>query len=90
MLPLTTLYPNLVTKETLLTPQELAPFKNFSSQVKSFKTSKVEVAALKSYQKMVFYLVLASIKSRKLKRKPNCTHPKVIKGFSLFVALFCS
>ena len=34
MLPLTTLYPNLVTKETLLTPQELAPFKNFSSQVK--------------------------------------------------------
>ncbi|KAG2303858.1 hypothetical protein Bca4012_062823 [Brassica carinata] len=33
MLPLTTLYPNLVTKETLLTPQELAPFKNFSSQL---------------------------------------------------------
>ncbi|KAF8051927.1 hypothetical protein N665_1642s0003 [Sinapis alba] len=33
MLPLTTLYPNLVTKETLLTPQELTPFKNFSSQL---------------------------------------------------------
>ncbi|KAL1212827.1 O-fucosyltransferase 8 [Cardamine amara subsp. amara] len=33
MLPLTRLYPNLVTKETLLTPQELAPFKNFSSQL---------------------------------------------------------
>ncbi|CAH8389564.1 unnamed protein product [Eruca vesicaria subsp. sativa] len=33
MLPLTTLYPNLVTKETLFTPQELAPFKNFSSQL---------------------------------------------------------
>ncbi|KAF8048260.1 hypothetical protein N665_2585s0003 [Sinapis alba] len=33
MLPLTALYPNLVTKETLLTPQELAPFKNFSSQL---------------------------------------------------------
>ncbi|KAG2265806.1 hypothetical protein Bca52824_072885 [Brassica carinata] len=33
MLPLTTLYPNLVTKETLLTPQELAPFKNFPSQL---------------------------------------------------------
>ncbi|CAA7031128.1 unnamed protein product [Microthlaspi erraticum] len=33
MLPLTTLYPNLVTKEALLTPQELAPFKNFSSQL---------------------------------------------------------
>ncbi|XP_038895007.1 O-fucosyltransferase 8 isoform X2 [Benincasa hispida] len=26
------LYPNLVTKETLLTPSELAPFQNFSSQ----------------------------------------------------------
>ncbi|CAN8313569.1 unnamed protein product [Cochlearia groenlandica] len=33
LLPLTTLYPNIVTKETLLTPQELAPFKNFSSQL---------------------------------------------------------
>ncbi|EOA39909.1 hypothetical protein CARUB_v10008597mg [Capsella rubella] len=33
MLPLTRLYPNIVTKETLLTPQELAPFKNFSSQL---------------------------------------------------------
>jgi len=30
---LTSLYPNLVTKETLLTPDELAPFRNFSSQV---------------------------------------------------------
>jgi len=29
----TNLYPNLVTKETLLTPSELAPFRNFSSQV---------------------------------------------------------
>ncbi|KAG2684026.1 hypothetical protein I3760_10G060100 [Carya illinoinensis] len=29
----TSLYPNLVTKETLLTPQELAPFRNFSSQL---------------------------------------------------------
>ncbi|XP_061984644.1 O-fucosyltransferase 8-like isoform X3 [Populus nigra] len=28
----TSLYPNLVTKETLLTPSELAPFRNFSSQ----------------------------------------------------------
>ncbi|PON87280.1 GDP-fucose protein O-fucosyltransferase [Trema orientale] len=28
----TNLYPNLVTKETLLTPSELAPFQNFSSQ----------------------------------------------------------
>ncbi|XP_020869321.1 uncharacterized protein At1g04910 isoform X2 [Arabidopsis lyrata subsp. lyrata] len=33
MLPLTRLYPNIATKETLLTPQELAPFKNFSSQL---------------------------------------------------------
>lgn len=32
---LTSLYPNLVTKETLLTPTELAPFQNFSSQVNS-------------------------------------------------------
>ncbi|XP_062160984.1 O-fucosyltransferase 8 isoform X2 [Alnus glutinosa] len=30
---LTSLYPNLVTKETLLTPDELAPFRNFSSQL---------------------------------------------------------
>lgn len=33
LLPLTNLYPNLVTKEDLLTPNELAPFRNFSSQV---------------------------------------------------------
>lgn len=30
---LTSLYPNLVTKEKLLSPSELQPFKNFSSQV---------------------------------------------------------
>lgn len=29
----TNLYPNLVTKETFLTPSDLAPFQNFSSQV---------------------------------------------------------
>ncbi|XP_059669641.1 O-fucosyltransferase 8 [Cornus florida] len=29
----TSLYPNLVTKEDLLTPSELAPFRNFSSQM---------------------------------------------------------
>ncbi|PHU26319.1 hypothetical protein BC332_04651 [Capsicum chinense] len=33
MQALTTLYPNLVTKEDLLTPNELAPFRNFSSQL---------------------------------------------------------
>lgn len=33
MSPLTRLYPNLVTKETLLTPSELSPFRNFSSQL---------------------------------------------------------
>ncbi|KDP21114.1 hypothetical protein JCGZ_21585 [Jatropha curcas] len=33
MHPFTSLYPNLVTKETLLTPSELAPFMNFSSQL---------------------------------------------------------
>ncbi|XP_077252233.1 O-fucosyltransferase family protein isoform X3 [Tasmannia lanceolata] len=33
MQPFTSLYPNLVTKEDLLTPGELAPFKNFSSQL---------------------------------------------------------
>ncbi|XP_039049050.1 O-fucosyltransferase 8-like isoform X2 [Hibiscus syriacus] len=33
MHPFTSLYPNLVTKETLLTPIELAPFRNFSSQL---------------------------------------------------------
>ncbi|KAK8297091.1 hypothetical protein V6Z11_D05G163900 [Gossypium hirsutum] len=33
MQPFTSLYPNLVTKETLLTSSELAPFKNFSSQL---------------------------------------------------------
>ncbi|XP_021293844.1 uncharacterized protein At1g04910 isoform X3 [Herrania umbratica] len=33
MHPFTSLYPNLVTKETLLTTNELAPFRNFSSQL---------------------------------------------------------
>ncbi|GMH30473.1 hypothetical protein Nepgr_032316 [Nepenthes gracilis] len=33
MHPFTSLYPNLVTKEDLLTPSELEPFKNFSSQL---------------------------------------------------------
>lgn len=33
MLPLTSLYPNLVTKEDLLTPSEFAQFRNFSSQL---------------------------------------------------------
>lgn len=34
MAPLLGLYPNLVTKEDLLSPIELLPFRNFSSQVK--------------------------------------------------------
>ncbi|KAD3068818.1 hypothetical protein R6Q59_017185 [Mikania micrantha] len=33
MQPLTNLYPHVVTKEDLLSPSELAPFKNFSSQL---------------------------------------------------------
>ncbi|KAK9267903.1 hypothetical protein L1049_010340 [Liquidambar formosana] len=33
MHPFTSLYPNLVTKEDLLTPSELASFKNFTSQL---------------------------------------------------------
>ncbi|XP_031125359.1 O-fucosyltransferase 8 isoform X1 [Ipomoea triloba] len=33
MQPLRTLYPNLVTKEDLLSPIELAPFRNYSSQL---------------------------------------------------------
>jgi len=33
MIPLTKLFPNMVTKEDLLTPSELAPFKNFSNQL---------------------------------------------------------
>ncbi|KAI3680810.1 hypothetical protein L6452_35586 [Arctium lappa] len=33
MSPLTNLYPRLITKEDLLSPSELAPFKNFSSQL---------------------------------------------------------
>lgn len=33
---LTSLYPNLVTKEKLLSATELEPFKNFSSQVINF------------------------------------------------------
>lgn len=36
----TSLYPNLVTKETILTPHELAPFRNFSSQVKNYSSLK--------------------------------------------------
>ncbi|KAK7245521.1 hypothetical protein RIF29_40367 [Crotalaria pallida] len=31
--PFTRLYPNVITKESLLTPSELAPFRNFSSQL---------------------------------------------------------
>lgn len=34
MITITSLYPNLVTKEDLLTPEELAPFVNRSSQVR--------------------------------------------------------
>ncbi|CAN0853492.1 O-fucosyltransferase 8 [Linum grandiflorum] len=33
MQPFVSLYPNLLTKETLLTPAELEPFRNFSSQL---------------------------------------------------------
>lgn len=33
MRPLISLYPNLVTKEDLLSPSELAPFMNYTSQV---------------------------------------------------------
>lgn len=33
LLPFTSLYPNLITKEDLLTPSELSPFRNFSSQM---------------------------------------------------------
>lgn len=33
MPPLTNLYPHVISKEDLLSPSELAPFKNFSSQV---------------------------------------------------------
>ncbi|KAJ1414141.1 putative O-fucosyltransferase, plant [Sesbania bispinosa] len=33
MEPFTRLYPNVITKENLLTPSELAPFRNFSSQM---------------------------------------------------------
>ncbi|XP_076904993.1 O-fucosyltransferase 8-like [Bidens hawaiensis] len=33
MQPLTSLYPHVITKEDLLSPTELAPFKNFSSQL---------------------------------------------------------
>ncbi|KAK7302962.1 hypothetical protein RJT34_13859 [Clitoria ternatea] len=33
MEPFTRLYPNVITKEILLTPNELAPFRNFSSQL---------------------------------------------------------
>ncbi|GFP89617.1 uncharacterized protein at1g04910 [Phtheirospermum japonicum] len=33
MRPLISLYPNIVTKEDLLSPSELAPFRNFSSQL---------------------------------------------------------
>ncbi|KAI3506607.1 hypothetical protein L1887_21167 [Cichorium endivia] len=36
--PLINLYPNLITKEYLLTPIELAPFNNFSSQIRGMHT----------------------------------------------------
>lgn len=37
LVALNNLYPNLVTKETLLSASELEPFKNFSSQVYSLR-----------------------------------------------------
>lgn len=33
MSPIANLYPNIITKENLLSPRELEPFTNFSSQV---------------------------------------------------------
>lgn len=36
---LTSLYPNVVTKEDFLTPNELAPFNNYSSQVPKYPAS---------------------------------------------------
>ena len=39
MAALTNLYPNLVTKEGLLTAAELAPFRNHSSKVSTFSSS---------------------------------------------------
>ena len=40
--PFTSLYPNLVTKEDLLTPSELEPFRNFSSQVNCYMNSVIQ------------------------------------------------
>lgn len=39
MAALTNLFPNLVTKEGLLTEAELAPFRNHSSKVRTFSSS---------------------------------------------------
>jgi len=39
MAVLKNLYPNIVTKEDILTPEEIAPFRNHSSQVSPFSPS---------------------------------------------------
>lgn len=43
---LTTLFPNLVTKENLLSPTEIQPFANFSSQVNYAIISSLKIAAI--------------------------------------------
>lgn len=71
MHPFTKLYPNLVTKESLLTPNELAPFRNFSSQVTkscvyfsrnygphSIKISQVSTISYFSTQQLIFNIWL--------------------------------
>ncbi|KAJ8447937.1 hypothetical protein Cgig2_028813 [Carnegiea gigantea] len=45
MKPFTSLYPNLVTKEDLLTPSELEPFRNFSSQASAFMNLQIQRAS---------------------------------------------
>lgn len=43
---LTTLFPNLVTKENLLSPTEIKPFANFSSQVNYAIISSLKIASI--------------------------------------------
>lgn len=46
---LTTLFPNMVTKENLLSPSEIEPFLNFSSQVHIYLLSYYKTTLLSTF-----------------------------------------
>jgi hypothetical protein len=58
----TSLYPNLVTKETLLTPSELAPFRNFSSQVSNYSSGMFNLKILSKFLRDKCFGTIYSLK----------------------------